>query len=330
MLRLARRQTGAGQKAGKEIPLSYGKKAGQKEYWSRTWREMKRNYVCYLMLAPFMVFFLLFTVIPVIMALPIGFTDFNMATFPPKFVGLENFYSLFVEDDVFLISIRTTLIIALFTGPLSYVMSFLLAWLINELHPFLKTLFTLIFYAPSMAGNIYFVWQLIFSGDSYGYLNALLSSLGFTLGTKQWLTDANYLLYCVIVVQLWISMGAGFLAMRAGFQGIDPAMYEAGAIEGIRNRFQELIYITIPSMGPQLMFAAVMQIIGMFTADIVGRSLAGFPSTDYKAHTIMTHAFDYGWIRYEMGYASAICFILFIAMLACNALIRKILAKYIN
>ncbi len=277
-----------------------------------------------------MIFFIIFTVIPVIMSLPMGFTDFDMAHFPPKFIGFQNFYTMFVEDDVFIGSIRTTLIFALFTGPLSYALSFLLAWLINELHPVLKTLFTLIFYAPSMAGNIYFVWQLIFSGDSYGYLNAFLSSLGITTGTIQWLTDANYVLPCVIVVQLWVSMGAGFLALRAGFQSIDKSMYEAGAIEGIKNRTQELIYITIPSMGPQLMFAAVMQIVSSFTVDIVGRSLAGFPSTDYKVHTIMTHAFDYGWVRYEMGYASAICFVLFVAMLLCNKLISKILGKYMN
>lgn len=314
----------------KQILLRSERKMSFKEYWAYTWHEMKRNYVCYIMLAPFMFFFLIFTIIPVIMSLPIGFTDFDMAHFPPKFIGLQNFYTLFLEDDVFLSSIRTTLIFAIFTGPVSYVLSFMLAWLINELHPVLKTLFTLVFYAPSMAGNIYFIWQLIFSGDSYGYLNAVMSELGFATGAIQWLTDTKYILVCVVIVQLWISMGAGFLAMRAGFQGIDKAMYEAGAIEGIKNRWQELVFITIPSMGPQLMFAAVMQIVAAFTADIVGRSLAGFPSTDYKAHTIMTHAFDYGWVRYEMGYASAICFVLFIVMLLCNTLIRRLLSKYMN
>lgn len=290
---------------------------------------MKRNKMCYIMLAPFMILFIIFTAIPVVMSLPIGFTSFDMASFP-KWVGLENFYTLFLNDDVFIKAIRTTLIFAIFTGPLSYAMSFMLAWLINELHPTLKTIFTLVFYAPSMAGNIYFVWQLIFSGDSYGYLNAFLSEFGITTSAIQWLTDANYVLPCVIVVQLWVSMGAGFLALRAGFQGIDKSMYEAGAIEGIKNRWQELIHITIPSMGPQLMFAAVMQIVSAFTVDIVGRTLAGFPSTDYKVHTIMTHAYDYGWVRYEMGYASAICFVLFIAMYICNNLVSKLLSRYMD
>lgn len=314
----------------KEILLPNERKMSSKEKWEYTRHEIVRNKTCYFMLAPFMFFFILFTVIPVLMALPMGFTDFDMAHFPPKWVGLQNFYTMFLEDDVFIKAIRTTLIFAIFTGPLSYALSFMLAWLINELHPVLKTVFTLIFYAPSMAGNIYFVWQLIFSGDAYGYLNSLLSELGITTAAIQWLTDGNYILPCVIVVQLWVSMGAGFLAMRAGFQGIDKSMYEAGAIEGISNRWQELIYITIPSMGPQLMFAAVMQIVSSFTVDIVGRSLCGFPSTDYKAHTIMTHAFDYGWIRFEMGYSSAVCFVLFLAMFVCNNLISKLLNKYMN
>jgi multiple sugar transport system permease protein len=300
------------------------------EYMAYQWHEMKKSGMCYAMLAPFMILFIIFTVVPVIMSLPMGFTSFDMASFPPKWVGFDNFYTLFLEDDVFTQAIRTTIIFAIFTGPLSYILSFFLAWLINELHPRLKTLFTLIFYAPSMAGNIYFVWQLIFSGDAYGYLNSFLNSLGFTTAAIQWLTNAQYILPCVIIVQLWVSMGAGFLAIRAGFQSIDPSMYEAGAIEGIRNRWQELIYITIPSMGPQLMFAAVMQIVASFTVDIVGRSLVGFPSTDYRAHTIMTHAFDYGWVRFEMGYASAICFLLFIAMLIANSVVRKILSRYLD
>ncbi len=316
-------------KTANEILLPNERKMSRKERREYTLHEMKRNKMCYIMMAPFMLLFLVFTVIPVCMSLPMGFCDFDMASMP-KWIGFQNFYTMFIEDDVFIGSIRTTLIFALFTGPLSYALSFLLAWLINELHPVLKTVFTLIFYAPSMAGNIYFVWQLIFSGDSYGYLNSILMDLGITTSAIQWLTDSNYLLTCVIIVQLWISMGAGFLALRAGFQGIDKSMYEAGAIEGISNRWQELIHITIPSMGPQLMFAAVMQIVSSFTVDIVGRMLCGFPSTDYKAHTIMTHAFDYGWVRYEMGYAAAICFVLFVAMYICNALISKVLGKYLD
>ena len=280
------------------------------------------------MLAPFMIFFILFTAVPVLMSLPMGFTDFDMAR-PPKFVGLSNFTTLFFSDKIFMRSIRVTIVFALLTGPVSYVLCFLLAWLINEMHSKLKTFFTLIFYAPSMA-NVYTVWKLIFSGDMNGYLNSFLINLGIINAPVQWLTDGRYVLGVTIVVQLWISLGAGFLALRAGFQNIDRSMYEAGAIEGIRTRWQELIYIVIPSMGPQLMFAAVMQIVSSFTAGTVAQNLVGFPSTDYKAHTIMTHAFDYGWQRFEMGYASAICMILFVAMFLLNKLISKVLGKYMD
>jgi len=296
-----------------------------KERIRSTWREVKKNGSCYGMIAPFMILFIVFTVIPVVMSLPIGFTDFDMVN-PPEFVGLENFETLFLSDRTFIKSIRVTLIFALVTGPLSYVLCFFLAWLINEMPPKLRTLFTLIFYIPSMA-NVYTVWQLIFSGDMNGYLNAVLIDLNIITAPVQWLTDGRYVLGASIVVQLWISLGAGFLALSAGFRSIDRTQYEAGAIEGIRNRWQELVYITIPSMKPQMLFAAVMQIVSSFTAGAVVQSLAGFPSTDYKAHTMMSHAYDYGWMRFEMGYASAICLVVFAAMYVCSRVIGRVLGE---
>ena len=297
--------------------------------WKYTWHMIKTNKACYAMLLPFMSLFIIFTVVPVVMSLPMGFTNFNMIE-TPKFVGLSNFYTLFLNDDVFLIAVRNTLIFAIFTGPFSYILSFIIAWLINEMNAFLKTFFTFVFYAPSMTTSVYVTWQLILSGDSYGYLNAVLIDLGILNEPAQWLTDTNYIFTVVIIVQLWMSMGAGFLAIRAGFQNIDKSMYEAGAIEGIKNRWQELFYITIPSMGPQLLFAAVIQISSSFTVGVVGQNLVGLPSTDYAAHTIMNHATDYGNIRYEMGYASAICFVLFAAMLLANKGINWLLGKYLD
>ena len=226
-------------------PENIGKRT-KKEDRRLMWLSFKQNKACYLMLAPFMIFFIIFTIIPVVMSLPMGFTDFNMAQ-APKYIGLSNYTTLFLSDKIFIKSIRVTVVFALFTGPVSYVLCFILAWLINELHPKLKTIFTLIFYAPSMA-NVYTVWQLIFSGDMNGYINSFLMNLGIINSPIQWLTDGNYVLGVTIVVQLWISLGAGFLALRAGFQNIDRSMYEAGAIEGIKTRWQELIYIVIPSM----------------------------------------------------------------------------------
>ncbi len=290
---------------------------------------MKKNIGVYGLIAPYFLLFLVFMIIPVCISLPMGFTNFNMAQFP-RWVGLSNFYSLFLEDEVFLKAIENTLVFAVVTGPISYILCFILAWLINELPGPLKTVFTFVFYAPTLAGNIYTTWQLIFSGDTYGIMNAYLINLGISNGAIQWLTDANYIMGVLIVVQLWMALGAGFLAIRAGLQGIPRDRYEAGAIEGIKNRGQELIYVTIPAMGPQLMFAAVMQITSSFTAGDIGRMLTAFPTTDYAGHTIMTHAFDYGSIRYEMGYSSAICFVLFAVMLIANWAIKKLLGKYLD
>ena len=295
--------------------------------WAYTWHLVKQNQACYWMMLPFFALFAFFTIIPVVMSLPLGLTSFNLVQFP-RYIGLQNFYSLFVNDDVFLIAIKNTLVLAVFTGPFSYVLSFILAWLINEMNPFLKVLFTFIFYAPSMTPSAFVIWTLIFSGDSYGYLNSILMDFGIINSAQQWLTNVAYMMTVVIIVQLWTSMGAGFLALRAGFQGIDTSLYEAGAIEGIQNRFQELFTITIPAMGPSLLFAAVLAISGAFTVGSVGAALCGMPSTAYAVHTVMNHAQDYGSIRYEMGYASAICFVLFAVMLICNKVIRGVLSKY--
>ncbi|MCM1131906.1 MAG: sugar ABC transporter permease [Ruminococcus flavefaciens] len=288
----------------------------------KLWHDVRKNKECYFMLAPFMIFFVVFTVIPVVMSLPVGFTDFNMAQ-PPKFVGLDNYINLFLYDKVFIKAIRVTVIFAVITGPVSYAVCFLLAWLINELPNRLRSFFTLIFYIPSMA-NVYAVWKIIFSGDMNGWLNSFLIEWGFIQSPVQWLTDSRYVLGVTIVVQLWLSLGAGFLALSAGFRNIDKNLYEVAYIEGMDSKFQELVYIIIPSMKPQMLFAGVMQIVNSFTAGTIAQELVGFPSTDYNAHTIMTHAYDYGWVRWEMGCASAICTILFIVMFLCNKIISRL------
>ncbi|MDE5584117.1 MAG: sugar ABC transporter permease [Ruminococcus sp.] len=277
------------------------------------------------MLLPFLILFTVFTVVPVLMSVPVGFTDFNMIQ-KPEFVGLSNYKALFLSDKIFMKSIRITLVFAFFTGFVSFILCFFLAWFINQLSAFFRTFFTIIFYIPSMA-NVYAVWKIIFSGDINGYLNSFLMDVGVINAPIQWLTDGNYIFTTAVIVQLWLSLGSGFLALRAGFQNIDRTMYEVGAIEGIENRWQELFYITVPCMKPHIMFAVIMQIVSSFTAGSVIQNVVGFPSTDYQAHTVMTHAYDYGWVRFEMGYASAICMILFMLMYTVNQFAERIIFK---
>ena len=279
------------------------------------------------MLLIFLIPFVIFTVLPVLASLALSFTDFDMLRLP-KFVFLENFKSLFIDDTVFLIAVKNTLIFAFLTGPLSYFICLLFAWMVNELGRISRTVLTLIFYAPSITGSIFVIWTFIFSGDRYGLVNGLLLKLGIINDPIKWLTDPAYSLWVVILVQLWLSLGIGFLSFIAGFQGVDRSIYEAGAVDGIQNRVQELIYLTLPSMAPMLMFGAVMQISASFGVGAVSSVLAGFPSTDYAAHTVVLHMQDYGILRYEMGYACTVAAVLFCAMIFTNSLIKKVLRKY--
>ncbi|MBR2567802.1 MAG: sugar ABC transporter permease [Paenibacillus sp.] len=290
------------------------------------WKDVKRNKHALVLLAPYFIIFFTFTVLPVLMSLVLSFTYFNMLE-APRWIGWANYARLFAQDDVFLIALKNTLLFAAITGPISYMACFFFAWLINGLPPKLRAFLTLVLYAPSIAGNTYLIWTLLFSSDSYGYMNAFLMKWGFILEPVQWLQDPRFMLAILILVQLWLSLGTAFLAFIAGLQNVDRTLYEAGAIDGIRNRWQELWFITLPAMRPQLMFGAVIQITNAFAVAEISIYLLGFPSVDYAAHTIVTHLIDYGTIRYEMGYASAIATVLFVIMLSTNLITQKLLRK---
>ena len=304
------------------------KQAASRELTKTQWKlkEIRQNWVAYLMVAPYMILFTLFTVVPVVLSIVISFTDFNMLEFP-NIVWLKNYVTLFFDDDIFLIAIKNTFIFACIVGPSSYIMSYLVAWFINELPPKIRALVTLVFYAPSISGQVYLIWGTLFSSDSYGWANATLEKLGLIDAPINWFKDETYVMPLCIVVSLWTSLGTSFLSFIAGLQGIDRALFEAGAVDGVKNRWQELYYITLPSMKPQLMFGAIMSITGAFGFGGIVDALAGFPSVNYCAHTIMHHLNDYGGMRYEIGYSSAIAVILFLMMIGANMLVKRLLSK---
>ncbi len=291
-----------------------------------TWKEMKRNKVAYLMIAPYFFIFALFTVVPVVVSIFVSFTDFDNLN-PPGWVGIQNYVDLFFNDEIFLLSIKNTFVFAVIVGPVSYLLSFLVAWFINELSPKVRAIVTLIFYAPSISGQAYTIWGVLFGADSYGWVNATLLELGLIESEIAWFQDAAYVMPLCIVVALWTSLGTAFLSFIAGLQGVDRSLYEAGAVDGIRNRWQELWFITLPSMKPQLMFGAIMAITGSFGFGAVVTALCGFPSVSYAAHTIMHHLEDYGGQRYETGYSSAIAVILFLMMMGANYAVKKMISK---
>lgn len=288
--------------------------------------EMKKHKVAYLMIAPFFILFTLFTIIPVVLSLILSFTNFNLLEWP-DFVFLDNYIRLFLDDDVFITAIKNTLMFATVTGPGSYLLSMLLAWFINELRPRIRSIVTLLFYAPSISGNVYLIWTIFFSGDEYGLVNAWGMKLGLLSEPVLWFQDEKYIFVLCCCVALWTSLGTSFLTFIAGFQTVDTSLYEAGAVDGVKNRWQELYYITLPTMRPQMMLGAILAITGAFGFGGVITTLVGFPSPNYVAHTIMHHLDDYGGMRFEMGYASAIATLLFLMMIGCNMLVTKILRK---
>ena len=297
------------------------------DYKDTKWSLIKRNRQSYMLMAPYFVLFFTFTVLPVMMAITLSFTNFNMLQFP-TFVGWENYTRLVLENEIFLIALQNTLIFAVVTGPLSFLLCFIFAWVINDMPPLIRSFFTLVFYAPSIAGgSVFFIWSFVFSGDRFGLLNGFLISLGLLDDPINYFRDTNFILPILLLVQLWMSLGVGFLAFIAGLQTVDKALYEAGAVDGIRNRWQELWFITLPSMKPQLLFAAVMQITTSFAVADIVTMLAGMPTVNYAGDTIVTHLMEIGWIRFEMGYATAIATILFLMMVGTNKAVQMMLRK---
>ena len=274
--------------------------------------DRRKTMVGYMFMAPFLILFVTFTLIPIFVAMGLSLTNYNLIQ-KPGFVGLTNYMNLILEDDVFLTSLKNTFLFALLTGPTGYIASFLMAWLITLMNKG-RGAFALAFYAPSLTSGVAMstIWLIIFSGDRNGYLNNFLLKLGVILEPILWTKDANYLKWVIVIISVWMSMGTGFLVFLAGLQNIDPALYEAARVDGMKNRFQELRYITLPMVKPQLLFGAVNSVVNAFAIFDVATSVAGMPSPNYAAHTIVAHLYDYAFIRMNMGYASSVAMILFI------------------
>lgn len=278
-----------------------------------------------LMLAPFLIFFCLFTIIPIFSSIGLSFTSYDLLS-TPKFIGIDNYERMFVSDDVFGIVVKNTLVFAIIAGPAGFLLAFVLAWFVNEFSPMVRTILSFMFYSPSLVGGAMFIWKVLFSGDAYGYLNSMLLSVGMITEPITWLKTPSYLMPIIIIVQLWQSMGVSFLSNISGLQNVSADLYEAGAIDGIRSRWQELRFITLPVMQHMLLFSAVMQIQSSFSVSSIAIELAGFPSTQYAVDTIVSHMTDMATVRFEYGYASAIAVILFLMMAGTRMLIGKVLS----
>lgn len=287
---------------------------------------LKKYKADYLFMLPYLIIFFLFQILPVLASVVLSFTYFNVLEMP-DFIGLSNYFRMFLNDDLFMTALANTFVITLITGPVGYILSFGVAWMVNEFKPKMRSFLTLLFYIPSLSGGLAGIWMIIFSGDQYGILNGVLMDLNVIFSPIQWLTDKEYMMPVCIVMAIWMSLGTSFLAFVAGFRTVDEKLYEAAAIDGVRNRYQELWYITLPSMKPQLLFGAVMSITSAFGVSSMITSVFGFPSTGYRLYTLVHMLEDYGGQRFEMGYASALATILFVMMIIINKAVQKLIAK---
>ncbi len=296
---------------------------------SKVGKRMHSNKNGYLFVLPYALLFVIFILAPVVMAVILSFTNFNAIQFP-KFVGFLNYINLITGDDTFMkFVLPNTVKYALIVGVGGYVLSFLLAWGLSNLTKAPRTIFALILYSPSMTTGVAMavLWKIMFTGDQTGYLNSWLMDIGAINEPIIWLTNTNFLLPIVILIGLWSSMGVGFLSILAGLLNVDESLYEAAAIDGVKNRFQEMIYVTIPSMKPQMLFAAVMQIVGAFQNGTIATLLAGNPTPGYAAQLIVNHIEDYGFIRYEMGYAAAVSVVLLLIVQIFSSVSTKLFGE---
>lgn len=279
-----------------------------------------------LFVLPFMLLFLVFVLLPVVISVVLSFTSYNIIQ-PPSFAGLDNYKQLFLDDDVFQICVRNTLLFAFIAGPVGLAASFILAWVINQMK--LRSLFAIAFYAPSITSGIAMstVWLYIFSPNRYGLVNNLLIQLGFINTPILWNQDARYLLGVIILIQIWMSMGNGFLVFLAGLQNVNAEYYEAAAVDGVSGRLQQLVYITLPQMKPQLLFGCINAITASFAVFDISAGFAGVPSPNYAADTIVSHLYDFAFIRFEMGYASAIAVVLFVLTFAISRIVMHALSE---
>ena len=277
-------------------------------------------------LAPFFILFMIFTVIPVFTSFFLSFTYYNMLQ-PPKWFGLTNFRVLLMEDEVFLIALKNTLFFALIAGPIGYVASFLFAWVIHRLKA--GTAFALAFYAPSITNAIAMsvVWMFLFSADRYGFINSILMRWGIISQPVLWNLNPQTIMPLIILISIWMSMGTGFLVFLAGFKGVNKEYYEAARIDGVKPGFQELWYIAIPMVKPQLLFGAINSIVLSFGVYDVAIAVTTFPSPNYAAHTIVAHLFDHAFIRFEMGYASTVAVFLFLITFLLGRLCFRLLGE---
>jgi len=283
--------------------------------WPRTVAS-RRTLLGYIFISPFILGFLLWFLLPALTAVWLTFTDWNMIS-PPRFIGLGNIQHLF-RDRLFVQALKVTTTYTVVSVPVGLFVGFVIALLMNTKVRGI-TVFRTIYYMPSIvpavASAVLWAWIL---NSEFGLLNALLHAVG--LPKVRWLQEPEWALPALILMSLW-GLGGGMVIYLAGLQGIPEVFYEAAEIDGA-GRWGKLWHVTIPLIGPVILFNLVMGIIGSFQV-----FTAGFLITDGGPQNATLFYVLYLWrngFEYlDMGYAAALAWVLFLIILGLTLFIFK-------
>lgn len=263
-----------------------------------------------LFLLPNLLFFLAFTIIPILWAAVMSFTDWKIIG-SPTWVGLDNYIEIFIKDRVFWQVFKNTLTFMIISVPVGLILSFLVALLLNQDIAF-KRWYRGFFFMPVIASSVLVavVWKWLLVSD-FGMVNYIISLFG--VRGPNWLTDKRFAMPSVVGVSIWKGLGFNMMLFIAGLQNIPETYYEAFRMDS-ENKVKQVIHITLPLMAPTTFFVFTMSIINSFQVfDLVQMMTNGGPgrNTSVLVHYIYQNAFRY----FRMGYASALAYILFFIIL---------------
>jgi len=305
-----------------ENPRNKNAKSFDKKQRSRlVFEEIRKNSAAYYMLLPFFLLFFVFTVLPIAAALPFAFTDFKLPG-APSFAGIENFRDLFSENDLFMSSLKNTLLSLLITGLGGFVLNIFAAWLISPLRGRLKTMFIVIFCLPSFLYGAFAVWGMALGDGMNSPLNSVLMSLGMIKSPVDWLDSSPASILLMQLVRLWGTFGIGFLVTLTGFDEANEnrELYDAARIDGLSNRFWHLVFVTVPAAAPRLALMAALQIAAAFSVGSV------FTTTPANM-TLTDYMLTLGAYKLDIGMASAVGVLITAAASLIYFIVRKLLRE---
>src|ERR1051325_11565716 len=276
--------------------------------WQYTFRQMRKQWTAYLSLSPWFIIFLIFTLFSVGFSFYLSFRQWNVLEAAKPFVGLDNYARLF-HDEQFYQSLRNTLLFTGFGVPLGMASGLLVALLLNTKVRG-QSLFRTLYYIPVITPLVVsaVIWKWIYQGD-YGLLNYDLLKLGLIHKNLLWLADPNLAMPALILMGIWMGTGGIMVMYLAGLQAVPEELYDAAKVDGA-NGFQRLIYVTIPLLAPTTFYILITSVIGSFQSFAhIYIMTNGGPLG--RTTVVGYYMYQTGFRHFEMGYASAIAYILF-------------------